>query len=175
MKKEKKDTKIDSDFMKKDTKIDSDFMKKDTKIDSDFSEKWGEELANKGFSQIPTYLLNINRFLDQENKLSPVELLVLIHLVANWWNVEEKPFPSIATIASRCGVSTRQVQRAINTLDEENFIKREKRKGGKSPSANVYDLRPLRKILREISVHFSNGYPKRVTNEDREAISEDIF
>ena len=83
---------------------------------SDVTEKWGRAVAGRGFAQIPNYLLLLNQFLDREVRLSPVELLVLLQLVGTWWRKEAMPFPSMGTLAARCGVSDRQIQRAINQL-----------------------------------------------------------
>ncbi|MCB8878451.1 helix-turn-helix domain-containing protein, partial [Acidisoma silvae] len=91
---------------------------------SDVVAKWGKAVAERGFAQIPTYLLNLNRFLDKENRLSPTELLVVFQLVGSWWKTDEKPFPAMTTLANRCGVSSRQVQRAINHLVEMKLIER---------------------------------------------------
>lgn len=142
---------------------------------SDVVEKWGKSVAERGFVQIPTYLLNINRFLGEEYRLTPVELLVVFQLVGNWWKKEEDPFPAIATLASRCGVSTRQVQRAINRLDEMNIIQRSKRRRGKLAVSNSYSLKPLVTLLEEVSKAFPNEYPRKVTKEDRKKIKENYL
>jgi hypothetical protein len=39
--------------------------------------------------------------------------LVLLQLVGTWWRKENMPFPSMATLAVRSGVSERQIQRSI--------------------------------------------------------------
>jgi hypothetical protein len=35
--------------------------------------------------QIPNYLLLLNQFLDEERRLSPVELMVMVQVVGSWW------------------------------------------------------------------------------------------
>ena len=141
---------------------------------SDVVDKWGNLVAERGFAQIPTYLLNLNRFLDAEHQLTPIELLVIFQLVGNWWKKDEDPFPSMATLAGRCGVSTRQVQRAINNLDKIELIKRVKRQKRRMVTSNAYSLQPLVSFLTEIAKAFPNEYPRRVTQEDRKSISEKI-
>jgi predicted transcriptional regulator len=141
---------------------------------SDVVEKWGKPVAERGFAQIPTYLLNLNRFLDAEHQLSPIELLVLFQLVGNWWKTDEDPFPSMATLAGRCGVSTRQVQRAINNLDKLELIKRVKRQKRRMITSNAYSLQPLVEFLTDIAKTFPNEYPRRVTSEDRKGISKKL-
>ncbi|HTR67850.1 MAG TPA: helix-turn-helix domain-containing protein [Terriglobales bacterium] len=141
---------------------------------SDVLEKWGRPVAERGFAQIPTYLLNLNRFLDEEHRLTPIELLVLFQLVGNWWKKDEDPFPSMATLASRCGVSTRQVQRAINNLDKLELVSRVKRQKRRMITSNAYSLQPLVEFLTEIAKAFPNEYPRRVTKEDRRLLSSKI-
>jgi len=137
----------------------------------DVVDKWGKDVAERGFVQIPMYLLNINRFLNSENKLSPIEILVLFQLVGNWWKKDENPYPSIASLASRCGVSTRQVQRSINNLNGIGLIERTNRKRGKMITSNSYNLKPLVKFLKEISDNFPNEYPRKVTIEDKSKLT----
>lgn len=138
---------------------------------SDVVNKWGKVVAERGFAQIPTYLLNLNRFLDKDHRLSPVEMLVLLQLVGSWWKKEESPFPAMTTLSNRCGVSSRQIQRAINNLDKLKLIKRVKRKNKGIIASNAYNLEPLVEFLSEIAKYFPNEYPRRVTIEDRQAFS----
>lgn len=114
---------------------------------SDVAEKWGVEVAKRGFSQIPNYLLNLNQYVDEEVKLSPLELLILIQLVGSWWKKEELPFPSMKLLAVRCGTSERQVLRAINRLVELKLIDRNKRRAKGIIASNTYDLSPLVELL----------------------------
>jgi predicted transcriptional regulator len=141
---------------------------------SDVVTKWGLKVAERGFVQIPTYLLNINRFLDVENRLTPVEILVIFQLVGAWWKKDENPFPSMATLAARCGVSQRQVQRAINNLDDKKFISRIKRKNNSIIASNAYSIQPLVMFLDKIALSFPNEYPRKVTIEERAKISANI-
>lgn len=129
---------------------------------SDVSEKWGTPVAQRGFAQVPNYLLLINQFLDEEHRLSPAELLVLIQLVGSWWKKDALPFPSMATLAKRCGVSTRQIQRAVNKLESAGFIQRVKRRSRGIISSNAYDLAPLVAVLGEVAKAFPNEYPRAV-------------
>lgn len=100
--------------------------KKENLLKKKISEKWGKSVTLRGFSQIPYYLLHINRFLSEEKKLSSLELLIIIQLTSNWWDKKENPYPSMINIADRCNVSERQIQRAINKIEEKGFIKEKK-------------------------------------------------
>ena len=141
---------------------------------SDVTDKWGSAVAERGFTQIPTYLLNLNRFLDKEHRLTPVELLVVFQLVSTWWKKDENPFPSMSTLSNRCGVSTRQVQRAINNLEKLNFIKRLKRGNRGIIASNSYNMEPLVDFLNEVAKAFPTEYPRRVTLEDRAKFSKKL-
>ena len=126
-------------------------------------EKWGEEVAGRGFAQIPNYLLLLNQFLEREARLSPVEMLVLIQLVGGWWKREDAPFPSMATLATRCAVSDRQILRAINKLVERKILAKTKRRNERGIIAsNAYDLSPLVEMLQEVAKAFPNEFPRRV-------------
>ena len=65
-----------------------------------------------------TALRTIGGGRDKDHRLSPVELLLLFQLVGTWWKKGELPFPSMSTLAVRCGVSERQIQRAVNHLEK---------------------------------------------------------
>ncbi len=130
---------------------------------SDVAQKWGDSVARRGFAQIPNYLLLLNQFLDDESRLAPVELLLLIELVGTWWKREELPFPSIKTLAVRCGVSDRQVQRAIGNLERRGLLKRTKRRSNNGIIAsNAYDMKPATAFLEEVARMFPNEYPRKI-------------
>jgi DNA replication protein DnaD len=128
----------------------------------DIIEKWGASVAKRGFVQLPNYLLQINRFVADEHKLTAVESLVLIHLVASWWKTAELPFPSMKTLAERSGISERQVQRAIKALEEKQYITKTRKKIKTVIASNVYDLGPTVKILQEIAEHYGNEHPRKL-------------
>jgi len=133
----------------------------------DVVDKWGREVAGRGFAQIPNYLLLLNQFLDDDHKLSPIELLVLIELAGIWWKKEDLPFPSMAKLALRCGVSERQIQRAITKLEKHEFLRRVKRRSSGIISSNAYDLSPLIKILEEIAEAFPNAFPRHLVKSKK--------
>jgi DNA-binding transcriptional regulator YhcF (GntR family) len=138
---------------------------------SDIAEKWSQPVAERGFTQIPNYLLLLNQFLDREHRLSPVELLVLLQLVGNWWRKGELPFPSMGTLATRCGVSDRQIQRAIGRLEKLGLLKRVNRRNKGIIASNQYDLQPLVEFLGEVAKAFPNEFPRNVDKAKIKAIS----
>ncbi len=131
-------------------------------------DKWGQAVAERGFSQVPNYLVLINQFVDQEDRLPPIEMIALIQLVSVWWKKDEAPFPSLKTLANRSGVSERQMQRAINSLEAKNLIKRERKKTRGIISTNTYNMQPLVDVLNEISNVYDNPFKRTLAKERRE-------
>jgi hypothetical protein len=136
---------------------------------SDVADKWGKEVAERGFAQIPNYLLLLNQFLDRETRLSPVETLVLIQIVGTWWRKDALPFPSMSTLAIRSGVSERQIQRAVNRLVEIGLLKRVHRRTRGIIASNAYDLAPLVSFLGDVAKAFPNEFPRKI---DRALVTE---
>jgi predicted transcriptional regulator len=128
----------------------------------DMVTKWGKEVAERGFTQIPNYLMRINMFVHDDHKLSPTEMVVLFHLVGSWWKKDEMPFPSLNTLADQIGISQRQVQRSINTLEQKGYLKRMKKKIKGVIASNVYDLSPLADTLKIVADHFVNKHPRNI-------------
>ncbi len=143
---------------------------------ADIIEKWGENVAERGFAQIPNYLLLLNGFLDEERRLSPVEMLILIQLVGAWWQKDEMPFPSMATLAVRCGVSERQVQRSMAKLIKDEFIGKVKRRSQGIIASNAYDLSPLVTLLGNVAKTFPNAFPRtiRIRKSVQKAINQEV-
>jgi DNA replication protein DnaD len=128
----------------------------------DIVSKWGREVAERGFAQVPNYLMQINLHVHDDHKLSPAEMVVLLQLVASWWKVNEMPFPSMSTLAQRAGISERQVQRAIKALEQKGYLTKAKKKIKGVIASNVYDLSPLVKILQTVAEHFINKHPRNI-------------
>lgn len=129
---------------------------------SDIAAKWGEAVARRGFAQIPNYLMYLNMFLDEEKRLSPVELLILLQLVGTWWRKGDLPFPSMATLGVRCGVSLRQIQRSVTRLEALGLIQRVGRRKKGIIASNAYDLSPLVSTLDEVAKAFPNEFPRKI-------------
>lgn len=134
---------------------------------SEIADKWGEQVASRGFSQIPNYLLLMNQFIDQEKRLTPLELLTLIELAGSWWKKGEQPFPSMRTLATRCGTSERQILRAVSHLEELNLINRVKRRQKGLIASNSYDLSPLVEMLTEIAIQYPNEFPRKIKSSHK--------
>lgn len=123
----------------------------DVKKADDVVLKWGRDVAGAGFAQVPNYLLRFNQFTSDEDRLSPTELLLLIELAGTWWKKDDLPFPSMKTLAVRCGTSERQILRAVKRLEEIPLLQRVKRKKKGIIASNAYDLSPLVEVLQVIA------------------------
>lgn len=126
------------------------------------AEKWGEAVAGRGFAQIPNYLLSLNQFLDEDAKLTPIELLALLQLVGVWWKKDDLPFPSMRTLAQRVGASERQLHRAMTRLEKLGFLRRAKRKNRGIIASNAYDMTPLVEQLNVVARAFPNQFPRTI-------------
>lgn len=133
---------------------------------ADMVGKWGGAVAGRGFAQVPNYLLLLNQFLDEEKRLSPAELLILIELVGAWWERDEMPFPALKTLATRCGISDRQAQRAVSRLEAIHLIKRVKRKQSGMIASNAYDMMPLVRFLGEVAKAFPNEFERKIKRDE---------
>jgi DNA replication protein DnaD len=132
---------------------------------NDIASKWGLEVAKRGFAQIPNYLIQLNLYVHDDHKLAPAEMVVLLQLVASWWKKDEMPFPSMSTIAERAWISERQVQRAINSLEQKGYLTKSKRKIKNFIASNVYDLTPTVTVLQTVAGHFLNEHPRKIKTE----------
>lgn len=81
--------------------------------------KWGDGLGG-GFLLIPTLLLKRQKELLLDN----TELVVLLNLLAAWWDAGKRPYPRPTTIAKRMGVTARTVQRSLEKLEKKGLILR---------------------------------------------------
>jgi predicted transcriptional regulator len=86
------------------------------------AEKWqGAVTKGSGFVAIPMALLRLQTKL----KLSQTDMMVLINLLAHWWDPARAVFPRSSTIAKRLGVTKRTVQRSTQKLLDSGLIVRE--------------------------------------------------
>jgi len=112
-------------------------------------EKWGQEALGMGWTAIPTTLI----FLQDQLKITPLGMNILLNLVAHWWDANEKPYPAQESLASRMGVSKRSIQRELNSLIGQGLISKKQSSTShpKYRGRNSYDLAPLVKMLKEFS------------------------
>ena len=85
------------------------------------AEKWqGAVTAGSGFVAVPMALLR----LQSNYRLNATDMLVLINLLAHWWDPARTVFPRTTTIAKRMGIDKRTVQRTTNKLMKAGLLSR---------------------------------------------------
>jgi DNA replication protein len=88
-------------------------------------------------------------FLEHYHRLnvSSSEAMLIIHLLSFKWD-EKKPFPRVARIADRMGMTETAVRQNARSLEKKHLLLRIQRSG----TSNLFDLTPLFKKLEEILV-----------------------
>lgn len=100
----------------------------DATVHVTIAEKWqGAVTKGSGFVAIPMALLRLQTKL----KLSQTDMMVLINLLAHWWDPARAVFPRSSTIAKRLGVTKRTVQRSTQKLLDSGLIARDFLNDGK--------------------------------------------
>lgn len=140
----------------------------------DISSKWGKEIAGRGFTQIPNYLLQINMFVHEDHRVSPAEMVVLLQIISSWWKKNEMPYPSMRTLADKAGISERQVQRSINSLEKKGYFTKDKRKVKGVIATNIYDLSPLVEMLNVVAEHYVNKHPRNIVRPNKTGRALDL-
>jgi len=83
------------------------------------AEKWqGAVTEGSGFVAVPMALLR----LQSKYGLTATDMLVLINLLAHWWDPSRAVFPRSSTIAARLGVDKRTVQRTTQKLSKKGML-----------------------------------------------------
>lgn len=91
-------------------------------------EKWqGAVTSGSGFVAVPMALLR----LQSNYGLTPTDMLVLINLLAHWWDPKMPVYPRSTTIAKRMGVDKRTVQRSTHKMARFGLIERDKLPDGR--------------------------------------------
>lgn len=91
----------------------------DSDVGSLAAAKWGQAL-DAGFQIIPNVLIRGQAKLG----LDAMDIVILLNLNLHWWKPDDLPFPQPRVIARRMGVSTRTVERRLETLEERGLLER---------------------------------------------------
>lgn len=106
-------------------------------------EKWlGAVTDGSGFVAIPMSLLRLQTKL----KLTATDLVVLVNLLAHWWDPKRAVFPRSTTIATRMGVTKRTVQRSTEKMVKAGLIERRFTEVGDS-QRRTFQFTPLAERL----------------------------
>jgi Helix-turn-helix domain len=99
-------------------------------------EKWkGAVTDSSGFVAVPMALLRVQTKLG----LTATDMVVLVNLLAHWWDPARAVYPRSTTIAQRMGVTKRTVQRSTQKMINAGLINREFLIDGK----RVFQFDPL--------------------------------
>lgn len=115
--------------------------------------KWGKAVMAHGYCIFPSILLQAQGRLG----VSAQEMVVLLQLAEHWWKANSKVFPKKEVIAERVGLSSRQVQRHIQRLEELKLVERKERYRSGLRSSNEYDLQGLVAKLKTIAPDFATA------------------
>lgn len=122
-----------------------------TKTTRASADKWGPKVMELGFCVLPSLIFRAQRRLG----LDPTQLAVLLQLADFWWDAARKPFPKKADLADRLGLSDRQVQRHIASLEKAGFVRRiERTASHRGKISNEYDLSGLVEKLKALEPEF---------------------
>lgn len=106
-------------------------------------EKWqGAVTEASGFVAIPMSLLRLQTKL----KLTATDMVVLVNLLAHWWDPSRAVFPRSTTIAKRMGVAKRTVQRSTSKMVRAGLIEKKLTEVGDS-QLRSFQFTPLAERL----------------------------
>lgn len=123
--------------------------------------KWGKNLIASGWTAIPNIVLEKQHAIG----LKPTDVCILLHLVRHWWVAGEAPYPSKKRIAQAIGVDPRTVQRRIEVMESQGFIKREERRTPMGSRTNRYHLDGLIEKLKPFAMEAMKERKTRETAE----------
>lgn len=118
-------------------------------VPTTIKDKWqGAVTQGSGFVAVPVALLR----LQAKYRLSPTEMMVLINLLAHWWDPARAVFPRSTTIAARMGIDTRTVQRATSKMEKAGLITR----GHDAQGRRVFSFEGLvAKLARDVPMAYA--------------------
>ena len=110
--------------------------------------RWTPKLAAKFCPVSSFFLANYHRLqpLPGARCLSSSEAMLLIQILDHKWTVKA-PFPAVATLAKRMGISTRAVRSNLRSLETSGYLRREFRSNGKT---SLYHLDGLYAALEQL-------------------------
>lgn len=132
--------------------------------------KWGKAVIKVGFLIAPSLLFRAQGRLG----LSPVQLVILLHMADAWWFKSDLPWPSKRTLADRLGLSERQVQRHLHDLEKAGFIKINARFAkNQGQLSNEYDLSGLVSKIKKLEPEFTQlDAERRALRERQELVTK---
>jgi biotin operon repressor len=110
--------------------------KEPKKTISKADQKWSPSVGQHGYSMLPNILFRYA----SELGINAPQQAVLFHLLAFWWDADRPPEVSKDRLATRLGISSRQVQRHLQELRKLGIIEVYKsEKPGRHPNQYKFD------------------------------------
>jgi hypothetical protein len=103
--------------------------------------KWGVS-ANAGFQIVPDTLFRCQKLLG----LDAVDVVIILNITLHQW-YDDLPYPRPSIIAKRMAVSTRTVERHIESLEKKGFMRRLPSRAKKGKMIRPFDLSGLKSKL----------------------------
>jgi hypothetical protein len=126
-------------------------------------EKWTKTLMDTGFTLIPNVLIEYQ----DDLKLDPVDMNIVLYLAMRWWYRERLPRPSKKTLAKHLGINASTVRRHVAAMQERGLIHRIVRSstanGRESNEYNLEGLIELAKPFAERMIEKRSTKPKRAS------------
>lgn len=99
--------------------------------------KFGRDLMKAGYTVLPSVVIECQQALE----LDAIDMNIILHLAMRWWEAENKPHPTKASMAKAIGIHPMTIQRRIRAMEKRGLIKREFRKSSERGNlANKYHL-----------------------------------
>ncbi len=117
-------------------------------MDRSVAARWTPRLGNAWCGISSFFLANYCRLRPHEGArgLNSSEAMVIIHLMDHKWDARA-PFPTVSTLATRMGISTRAVRETIRNLETSGYLRRVPMSNG---GPNRYQLEPLFSALERL-------------------------
>lgn len=110
-----------------------------------------------GFCTVPNLLLRAQGRLG----LSAEQFNIVMQLAEMWWDAGDPPHPSKDLLARRMGITERQVQRHLASLEKKGLVKRVARHGPKAQTSNGYLMAGLIQKLVALEPEFRKEQEQR--------------
>ena len=129
-------------------------------------ERWSPTVAARGFSAVPTVFLNSYADLG----ITPTEAMLIIHLMSYKWDAR-RPFPSVAKLCAKLGLSDGQVRALLRRLErKKKFVIRIRRTG----RSNEFDFTPLIRALEAHQEGQESNQPEHALENSVPGYADDV-
>lgn len=135
---------------------------KEDSATKEIQKRWGKTLTAPGWTAIPNVILEKQAALG----LTTTEVCILMHLAKHWWKAGEVPFPSKTRIAKAIGITPRQVQRCLKSMEDKGLVLREERRTATGSRTNLHHLDGLLKKARPYAQEAIREREKREAAEN---------